>query len=154
MGVGETWPKAKLPVPGRDSAEEGDETRTSAARGLRLRWAAGGAGQRQAPGGEKAPEGASAPAGIPQPFPAEDQRQACAPGVGRPWGSASLGGGSDGTWQSRVQFATRKGLCTAPHMGRLSGLSYKRGLHAESQPRFYGYLFSTDSNCRSLLTAP
>lgn len=42
----------------------------------------------------------------------------------------------------------------APHSGSLRSLRRHRGLHAESQRRFYGYLFSTDSNCRSLLTAP
>lgn len=60
---------------------------------------------------------------------------------------------------SPAELATRgargaQGSRGAPHSGSLPGRRRSRGLHAESQRRFYGYLLSTDSNCRSLLTAP
>lgn len=60
---------------------------------------------------------------------------------------------------SQAELAPRipcvpQGSWGAPHSGSLGSLRRDRGLRAESQRRFYGYLLSTDSNCRSLLTAP
>lgn len=96
----------------------------------------------------------SCQAGVPCP-PAGDHDRDYARGEGHPPGhvqrtAAAVTDAELATYIARSAQGSRG----APHSGSLWGLRRNRGLHAESQRRFYGYLFSTDSNCRSLLTAP
>lgn len=96
----------------------------------------------------------SCQAGVPCP-PAGDHDRDYARGEGHPPGhvqrtAAAVTDAELATYVARSAQGSRG----APHSGSLWGLRRNRGLHAESQRRFYGYLFSTDSNCRSLLTAP
>lgn len=64
--------------------------------------------------GREGPRG-GAPSRDPPPFSAGDESRACAPGVGRPWRSASRDAGEAARggwdWAEPAEFDTRKGLC-------------------------------------------
>lgn len=104
----------------------------------------------------------SIPAGTPGQTPRPETRVGPAlRSVGRSGGTVGEfqvpPGAGTGGWETRqgaAGFARPKGLC-APLVWGASRPSAAKGVsNAESRPRFYGYLFRTDSNCRSLLTAP